>query len=138
MKTVYPVIFTETEDVILVNVPDMDILTEGKDIADAMDMARDAIGATGISMEDHDETIPVPSKLSEIDIENSTFSSEGNTFVSMVDIDFSEYRRKIDMKTVRRNVALPSWLNYEADKAGINVSRVLQEALMQVLNVSRN
>lgn len=42
------------------------------------------------------------------------------------------------MKTVRRNVALPNWLNYEAEKAGINVSRVLQEALMNTFNVSRN
>lgn len=47
-------------------------------------------------------------------------------------------RRKIDTKTVRRNVVLPSWLNYEAEYAGINVSRVLQEALMNVLNVYRN
>ena len=55
--------------------------------------------------------------------------------LTYVDVDFSEYRRKIDTKTVRRNVALPSWLNYEAEHAGINVSRVLQEALMNVLNV---
>lgn len=27
------------------------------------------------------------------------------------------------------------WLNYEAEHAGINVSRVLQEALMNVLGV---
>lgn len=44
----------------------------------------------------------------------------------------------IDRKTVRRNVALPSWLNYEAEHAGINVSRVLQEALMNVLDVRGN
>ena len=98
--------------------------------------ARYAVGVTGISMEDHGEVLPPPSCISEIDVSNSTFSSEGNSFLSMIDVDFSEYRRKIDMKTVRRNVALPSWLNYEADKAGINVSRVLQEALMNVLNVS--
>ena len=30
---------------------------------------------------------------------------------------------------------LPSRLNYEAEHAGINVSRVLQEALMDMLNV---
>lgn len=40
-------------------------------------------------------------------------------------------------KTVRKNVTIPSWLNYEAEHAGINVSRVLQEALMNVLNVKR-
>ena len=55
-----------------------------------------------------------------------------------MDIDSSEYRRKIDTKKVRRNVALPSWLNYEAEHAGINVSRVLQEALMSTLGVKRN
>lgn len=53
-----------------------------------------------------------------------------------MDVDFAQYRRKLDTRTVRRNVTLPSWLNYEAEKAGINVSRVLQEALMQTLNVS--
>ena len=58
--------------------------------------------------------------------------------LTYVDVDFSEYRKKVDTKTVRRNVALPSWLNYEAEHAGINVSRVLQEALMDVLNVRRN
>lgn len=35
-------------------------------------------------------------------------------------------------------VALPSWLNYEAEHAGINVSRVLQEALVNVLQLERN
>ena len=62
--------------------------------------------------------------------------SEG--VLTYVDVDFSEYRKKVDTKTVRRNVALPSWLNYEAEHAGINVSRVLQEALMSVLNVNRS
>ena len=57
--------------------------------------------------------------------------------LSFVDIDFTEYRRRVDNKTVRRNVTLPNWLNQEAEKAHINVSRVLQEALMLKLNVSR-
>ena len=51
--------------------------------------------------------------------------------------DSEEYRRKIDTRTVRRNVALPSWLNYEAEKAHINVSRVLQEALINTLGLQR-
>jgi post-segregation antitoxin (ccd killing protein) len=52
-----------------------------------------------------------------------------------VDIDFSEYRRAVDLKTVRRNVSLPSWLNAEAEKAGLNVSAVLQNALKQELRL---
>ena len=57
--------------------------------------------------------------------------------LTYVDVDFLEYRRKVDTKTVRRNVALPSWLNYEADQAGVNVSRILQEALMSTLKLER-
>ncbi len=144
MKQVYPTFILDTNDgsehPFLVCVPDLDIFTEGDTFADAIEMARDAIGLTGISMEDHKEEIPQPSdqeaayeKVSQ-DTEDIDFSKGVLTYV---DIDFSEYRKKVDTKTVRRNVALPSWLNYEAEHAGINVSRVLQEALMEVLNVKR-
>lgn len=138
MKAIYPVLFTQTNDNVLIEVPDLEILTEGTDLADAINMARDAIGVTGISMQDKKEEIPQPSKMSDINLSEGTFYKEGDTVVSLVDIDFNEYRRKVDTKTVRRNVALPSWLDYEAEHAGINVSRVLQEALMSVLNVSRH
>ena len=142
MKQVYPTFIVNTNDgsehPFLVCVPDMEIFTEGDTLADAIEMARDAIGVTGISMENNKEEFPVPSdqadaieKVKQI-IEDIDFSKGILTYV---DVDFSEYRKKIDTKTVRRNVALPSWLNYEAEHAGINVSRVLQEALMNVLNV---
>ena len=145
VKQVYPTFIVNTNDgsehPFLVCVPDMEIFTEGDTLADAIEMARDAIGATGISMEDNKEEFPVPSDQADAiekvkrNIEDIDFSKGILTYV---DVDFSEYRKKIDTKTVRRNVALPSWLNYEAEHAGINVSRVLQEALMNVLNVKRN
>ena len=145
MKQVNPTFIVNTNDgsehPFLVCVPDMEIVTEGVDFADAIEMARDAIGLTGISMEDNKEEIPTPSdqataleKVSQ-DTEDIDFSKGILTYV---DVDFFDYRRKIDTKTVRRNVALPSWLNYEAEHAGINVSRVLQEALVNVLKLERN
>lgn len=144
MKQVYPTFIVNTNDgsetPFLVCVPDMEIFTEGNTFADAIEMARDAIGLTGISMEDHNEALPLPSDQASAiekvkqDIEDIDFSKGILTYV---DVDFAEYRKKVDTKTVRRNVALPSWLNYEAEHAGINVSRVLQEALMNVLNVQK-
>lgn len=136
MKRVYPVLLTKTDTVVLVEVPDLEILTEGKDLSDAIDMARDAIELKCVSLEDAGVQIPDASEA--LDVNKGTFSGEGDTVLTLVDADPSEYRRKIDTKTVRRNVALPSWLNYEAEHAGINVSRVLQEALMNVLNIQRN
>ena len=136
MKNIYPVIFTplnDEKDTVLVEVPDLGILTEGYGMVDAVYMARDAIGLKGITREDEGKDIPNPSALNDIDASKGTFAEDGKGYVSLVDIDFVEYRRRVDNKTVRRNVTLPNWLNQEAEKAHINVSRVLQEALMAKL-----
>lgn len=137
MKVVYPVIFTQSEDVILIEVPDLEILTEGENIENAIDMARDAIGLKIISLEYDKIEIPNPTNLFDINIENGTFAQEGKSYVSMIDVDVAEYRKKVDNKAVRRNITLPNWLNIEAEKAHINVSKVAQEALMEKLGVSR-
>lgn len=135
MKNVYPVLFTKTDDCVLIEVPDFEILTEGKDMNDAMEMARDAIELNCVTMEDNKEKIPVPSDIKTLNVENGTFSEDGDTIISFVDIDSATYRKKIDTRTVRRNVAIPSWLNYAAEQAGVNVSRILQEALMNTLKL---
>ena len=112
MKQVYPVIFTplnDEKDTVLIEVPDLDILTEGYGMADAVEMARDAIGLKGISYQDKGIDLPEPSALNGIDVSQGTFAEEGTGCVSFVDINFDEYRRKVDNKTVRRNVTLPNW-----------------------------
>lgn len=143
MRVTYPVIFTEVDTNILIEVPDLEILTEANEegktkgtMADAIMMARDAIGLACINAEDEKRNLAEPTKLSDVDISKGTFYEDGVGIVSLVDVDLVEYRRMFDNKTVRRNVTLPNWLNLEAEKAQINVSRVLQEALMNVLNVS--
>lgn len=55
--------------------------------------------------------------------------------LTMVDVNFTEYRRKMDNRMVRRNVTLPNWLNQAAEAADLNVSGVLQEALKQKLSL---
>lgn len=144
-KQVYPTFILPINDgsqhPYLVCVPDMDILTEGDTFADAIEMARDAIGLAGISMEDHKEELPIPSEQTEAiaKVQNSINDLDfSKGILTYIDVDFSEYRKKVDTKAVRKNVTIPSWLNYEAERAGINVSRVLQDALMNVLNVQRN
>jgi hypothetical protein len=79
-------------------------------------------------MEDDKKELPVPSTPEDV-------KHKAEEIVSMVDIDFTAYRRKNDMRTVRRNVSLPSWLNTEAEKSGLNVSAVLQAALKRELRV---
>lgn len=132
MKHAYPTFILEGDQDYLVYVPDMDIYTEGKSMTDAIEMARDAIGLKGIDLEDDQKKLPEASsydkaiRKAQEDTEDLDFSKGTLT---LVDIDFTAYRRRKDNKMVRRNVTLPNWLNQEADRLGINVSRVLQEAL---------
>lgn len=137
MKKVYPVIFTHDTDVFLVEVPDFEILTEGSDLVNAIYMARDAIGLKGIAIEDEGDEVPEPSEVENIDVKKSVFYKNKNSFISLVDIDFSEYRRRHDNKMVRRNVTLPNWMNVAAEKENINVSKVLQEALSERLQIAK-
>lgn len=128
MKAVYPVIFTRLEDGYMAYVPDLDINTQGDDLAEAIAMARDAIGITGIDLEDDRKPIPVPSQAAAI-------LCSDNGLVSMVDIDFTAYRRANERRTIRKNVTIPSWLNEEAEQAGVNFSQVLQDGLKNKLGI---
>ncbi len=91
VKSVYPVFFTKTDTVVLVEVPDLEILTEGEDMVNAVEMARDAIELKCVSMEDDGMEIPLPSEIGSLNINSGTFSEEGTTVISLVDIDSSEY-----------------------------------------------
>ena len=130
MKTAYPIILTQGKDFIVVYVPDFNINTQGKDFANAIEMARDAIGIMGIDMQDENEQLPEPSNISDIKVNNAY------DIVTLVDVDFSEYRRKNDVRAVKKNCTIPSWLNFEAEKAGVNFSAILQAALKNELGLS--
>lgn len=127
MKEAYPIVLTPEDGGYVVYVPDLDINTQGSSVADAIFMASDAIGLWGITTQDMGKEVPKPSaRLPEC------ASGEIATFAV---VDFDAYRRANDMRTVRKNVTLPSYLNDLAEKAGVNFSQVLQEGLKQRLGV---
>lgn len=131
MKNSYPIILTPDEVGYVVYIPDFSINTEGDTLTEAIEMARDAIGLMGIDMQDDGTTLPEPSDFTTI--QNN--SADGD-IVTLVDVDFAEYRRKNDLRTVKKNCTIPSWLNFEAEKAGVNFSAVLQAALKKELHIT--
>jgi len=127
MVSVYPVVFSPAkEGGYNVFVPDFPLNTQGKDMADAIYMARDAIAQMAIYHQDEGKEIPVSSELTSIEVKQGEF-------VTLIDVDFDEYRRKYDNRTERRNVTLPRWLNSMAKEQGLNVSEILTEALKERL-----
>lgn len=121
-RIAYPVVLTPDECGYLVYVPAFNIDTSGKNMADAMEMARDAIGIVGIEYQDQGRTLP--------DVDSGKFVTEKNDIVTYVDIDFDTYRLKCDNRKVRKNVTIPYYLNLKAEKLGLNFSRILEEALL--------
>lgn len=128
MKQAYPVIITKDKDFFVASIPDFETGTQGESLAEAMEMARDAIGMCGCYMQDEKKDIPIPT-----DIGNVT--KEASDILTLVDVDFDEYRKKHEMRTVRKNVTIPSWLNEEAESANINFSALLQKAIKAELHL---
>lgn len=127
----YPVVLLDTgKEGYAVRIPDFDQFTEGKDLAEAIYMARDAIGMMGVYYEDTGRAIPQPGSV-------STELEEGE-FISYVDIDFTEYRMKHEKRFVKKNCTIPYYLERAAEKQGINFSRVLSEALAERLGLPLN
>ena len=128
MKQAYPVIITKNKDFFVASIPDFETGTQGESLAEAIEMARDAIGMCGCYMPDEKKDIPIPT-----DIGNVT--KEASDILTLVDVDFDEYRKKHEMRTVRKNVTIPSWLNEEAESANINFSALLQKAIKAELHL---
>ena len=128
MKLCYPIVLTEIDEGgYLVYVPDMNINTAGKNLPDAIDMARDAICLMAVDMQDDGKPLPPASEISAIT------SEEKGAIITLVDADIAAYRRMLDKRSVRKNVTIPSWLNEAAEAQHINFSAVLQAALMEQL-----
>lgn len=132
MNIVYPIKLRSIEDgCYMVSAPDLDIITEGKDIADAIAMARDAINLKAVTLQDMDMPVPAPSDVKAV-------ASEDDEIVTLVDCNFDEYRKYLDNRSVKKNCTLPSWLERKAEAARINFSAVLQEALIEKLGLQSN
>lgn len=133
-KLVYPVVFHKTEDKIpyFVEIPDLDVMTQGTTIQDAIEMARERICIKVIELEKEKTAIPKASDLSKV------LTDDNNAFISLVDADIEAYKRSLENRCVKKNCTIPGWLNDEAEKAGINFSKVLQKGLKAELGINSN
>ncbi len=129
-RRAYPIVISKEDDgFFYVEIPDFDIATQGEDVVDAMEMARDAIGLMGIDLMDDGKLIPEPNSVK--------FDTKERDIATLVDVDFVEYRKKVDNKAVKKNCTIPYWMSVEAEKVGINYSKLLQDAIVKALGITR-
>ena len=128
MKDTYPILIAPADEGgYIVRVPALGIETQGETVTECMEMARDAIGLWGITQEDLGNPIPKGS--------SEPADHTPGEIATLVDVDFAAYRRAHDMRAIRKNVTIPSYLNDLAEQAGVNFSQILQEGLKRRLGV---
>ena len=121
---VYPAIFHANEDnTFTITYPDLPgCITEGKSLANAMYMAQSALTQWLEYLIDKKQSIPSASDLKSIKITS-------DEFVNFIRVDMK------DNRAVKRTVSIPKWLDDKAIEAGLSLSRILQDALKDRLNV---
>lgn len=127
MKYAYPAIFTPLENGEYdVKIPDLPgCRTCGNDLTDAIFMASDAASMWLWDAESKAEVIPAAKEPPVV---------TAPQFINYVVADTDEYRKRNDNRAVKKTLSIPSWLNTQAEMAGVNFSQVLQEALKERLN----
>jgi len=130
MKYAYTAVFTPEENGLFsVNFPDLvGCYTSGDNIADAVYMAQDVLNLTLYDLEEDKKPIPTASKPQDIKF-------EGEEFISVITVDTDVYRRFYENKSIKKTLTIPMWLNERAERENINFSRVLQDALKNILHV---
>lgn len=130
MRKVYPALLSTKESGgFVIRVPDVPgCVTSGRDMEEALDNIRDALAGCLCVLEDTGNPLPEASTPAAIAADQAT--------VVLVDVDLLEYRKETDTQAVRKNVSMPAWLSYMADKRGVNCSQVLQKALMKELQIA--
>lgn len=124
----YPAIFHNCDEGgYWISFPDFpECLSQGDSIEEAYEMASDALGLC------IDEKIrsnePLPQVSTPVD-----YILQTGEFSCLVEFDLMEYRRKHAVRSVKKTLTIPEWLNEAAIAKNLNFSQILQEALIQKL-----
>ena len=131
MRYNYPAIFEQDKKGnYLVEFPDLEgCYTDGKDLNEALDNARDVLNLMLWNMEENKETIPKASVPNKIKIPKTKF-------ITIISADTLAYRKVHDKKAVKKTLSIPRWLDTIATEQNVNFSNVLQNALVKQLHLS--
>lgn len=125
----FPAVFSYEEgQEISVFFPDLDVATSGGNDDDALLSARELLGCVLFGLEEDEEEIPVPTPLTDVQVEENERSV-------LIDVYMPSVRMARVNRSVNRTVTLPAWLNAAALERNVNFSQVLQDALKDLLGI---
>lgn len=95
---------------------------------DAIQSAKDALSLHIYGMEADGDEIPKPSNVFDL-------KPGKNETTIIVEVYMPAFREKIRGRSVKKTLTIPSWINAEAERNGVNFSAVLLKGLKQELNI---
>ncbi len=124
-KLFYPALFHKADEGgFWISFPDIpECLTQGDDMAQAYEMAVDALGLALSCREKEYQPLPAAS-------DPTAISLEPDSFVVVIEFDMLAYKKRTNSRAVKKTLSIPEWLNEAAMSMDINFSQVLQEALL--------
>jgi len=130
-KYAFPAVFEPDKEAggYCVYFPDIEgCYTQGEDIADAIEMAGDALCLMLYAMEKKDLDIPKASQSSDIE-------AKPDDIVNWIACDTKYYKNYFENKAVKVDVTLPLWLKEEGEKKHVNFSQILQNGVKEYLQI---
>ncbi|MCR4788117.1 MAG: type II toxin-antitoxin system HicB family antitoxin [Lachnospiraceae bacterium] len=127
MTKVYPAVVHKEDDGLWLEFPDLPgCFTQGDDIEELMENAEEALGSFLAVKMEHKEEIPKASDIADI-------KTNGDDMRTYVTVDVNNYHK--DTKAVKKMLSIPAWLAKEAENRNYSLSKILQEALLEKLNI---
>ncbi len=128
-RYIFPAVLTFEPDGISIEFPDLPgCLPCAKTEEEAFKNAKEALELHLYGMEEDNEDIPEPSKVSEL-------KTESNQVAVLVEAWMIPLRDKMATKSMNKMVTLPKWLLDLADHQKVNYSQILQSSLKDYLGV---
>lgn len=122
-------VFNYADDGISISFPDLPGCYPCADSEDeAFNNAREALGLHLWGMEQDNEDIPSPTPLRNIKL-------GANDVAVKVEVFMPPVRERVNNKFVKKTLSLPAWLAAQADRDGVNCSKVFQNALIEHLGI---
>lgn len=124
----YPAIFTEENNEFWCEFIDLKgCFSSGKNLNECITNAKEALYS-------HLKNIDTFPKAT---MDFTKIKLNKNQIIAFVNFDYNEYQKKYDTRSVKKTLSIPAWLNTLAIKENINFSKILQEALMNELKITK-
>ncbi|EMJ4245500.1 type II toxin-antitoxin system HicB family antitoxin [Clostridioides difficile] len=128
----YIAVFTLEESGLYgVEVPNFgEVYSQGENLEDAIFNITECLELGIYGREKDNEPLPIP--IDPLEYKNKL---EPNQFMMNIHAIMPRARKAINNKSVKKTLTIPQWLNEEVMKYDINLSKLLQDAIMKELNI---